>query len=206
MLPLTRPRDREALPGEASLEPFPRGSYGAGSVPEEEPGPKRPRTAQAPGLLADAALQEYLHAGMALRRSVFASGHFPGPTAPRRSVARTIFPFDVRVWAAEVTGAPSDGGRRPRVHSGTGGASGGGRVVDTRSTLSPGKAPPRSKRQHSPHKMAAMRGQRRRSGGCGAVVPDVSDSPLHRTGSRLGVVRVLVPHMRAKNEGSYFLE
>ena len=117
MLPLTRPRDREALPGEASLEPFPRGSYGAGSVPEEEPGPKRPRTAQAPGLLADAALQGVFHAGMTLRRSVFASGQCPGPTAPRRSVARAMFPIDdlahpappmpVRARAAEGAGAPS---------------------------------------------------------------------------------------------------
>ena len=93
-LTITRPRDYKDFPEEASLEPFPRGDVGAGSVPEGEPGPKRPRTAQAPGFLADTALQEVFRAGMPLRRSVFVSGHCPGPTAPRRSVARTIFPFD----------------------------------------------------------------------------------------------------------------
>jgi len=154
--PLTRPRDREAFPGEASLESSPRGGGDAGSIPKEKPGPKRPRTAQDPELLAEAALQEVFRAVMALRRSVFVSGHRLEPTTPCRSVARAFFPIDavahlapplpVRACAAEDSGAPSDGGKGPRGNSGKGGVSRGGQVVDDGTANRQGSAPTRSKK------------------------------------------------------------
>ena len=47
-------------------------------------------------------------------------------------------------------GAPSDGGKGPRGHSGKGWVKGGGRVVDNRTAHRQGCAPPRSENQRPP--------------------------------------------------------
>ena len=94
-----------------------RGGDGAGSVPVEEPGLKRPRTAQAPELLAEAALQEVSVPAWSSGVSCLRLAKCPGPTAPRRSEARANFPIGdlahpapplpVRVRVVGGAGAPS---------------------------------------------------------------------------------------------------